>query len=168
MANNVADDEIIEKQESTPIATACLILAAVGLLGAMIFQWREISEVRAKMITPGERTAQKAHEVYEKLIKNQAKDAVAKILADHDHPEIGKAADDTEAPPEEKAEPEGDADTKAAPAGEPAPEADAKAEAAKPDETTGDAKGDADEARADKQEAPAEEPAADEADKDTK
>jgi hypothetical protein len=43
----MAQEEIIEKRASSPIATSCLVISALALVGGIAFQIAEVSEVRA-------------------------------------------------------------------------------------------------------------------------
>ena len=54
MATNKSE-EIIERKEGSPLATSCLILAFVAILGAISLQVAEITEIRAKWKTGEER-----------------------------------------------------------------------------------------------------------------
>ena len=49
MANNINDEEIIEKRPYNPLATSSLVIACLALIGGLVFQISEISSVRAKM-----------------------------------------------------------------------------------------------------------------------
>jgi len=86
MANDTPDDEVIEKRPSHPVSTACLILAAAAIIGGLAFQVAEISEVRATK--PVDRTSADPYsKVYNKN-KTDFEDAVKKVIAENDHPEI--------------------------------------------------------------------------------
>ena len=52
---NVAE-EIIEKKPGSPIATVCVILSIVAVLGAIAFQIAEIGEYRKGTLGTGQRT----------------------------------------------------------------------------------------------------------------
>ncbi len=41
-----ASEEIIEKKAGSPVATSCLIIAMIALLGAIVFQVMELAEYR--------------------------------------------------------------------------------------------------------------------------
>ena len=45
MAKN--SEEIIERKEGSPVATSCLVIACVAILGAISLQIAEITQVRA-------------------------------------------------------------------------------------------------------------------------
>ena len=45
-------EDIIEKKASSPVATSCLVIACVGLLGAIFFQVWEIADYRSKITIP--------------------------------------------------------------------------------------------------------------------
>ena len=61
---NTSNEEIIERSERSPVATSCLVIAALALLGAIVIQVAEIAQYRggalkyAKKSTPGMLTAQ--------------------------------------------------------------------------------------------------------------
>ena len=46
MAKN--SEEIIERKEGSPVATSCLVIACVAILGAVSLQIAELTQVRAK------------------------------------------------------------------------------------------------------------------------
>ena len=46
MAKN--SEEIIERKESSPVATSCLVIACVAILGAISLQIAELTQVRAE------------------------------------------------------------------------------------------------------------------------
>ena len=48
MATNTSED-IIEKRDSSPLATSCLVLATLAILGAITLQLLELRQVRAGM-----------------------------------------------------------------------------------------------------------------------
>ena len=54
MATN--NEEIIERKEGSPVATSCLILATVAILGAISLQIAELAQIRAEYI-PSEKLA---------------------------------------------------------------------------------------------------------------
>jgi hypothetical protein len=85
MANNASDEEIIEKRPSNPVATACLILASVALLGGIAYQIAEISEVRATK--PVDSAADQHRRLFEKH-KRDFEGSVKKVIDENDHPEI--------------------------------------------------------------------------------
>ena len=128
MANNVDNEEIIEKRPSHPVATSCLILAAVGMIGAFVFQIMEVSQIRAGM-TPGDPTPYKS--LYSKNYK-ALKGGVDKAIADYDTNLQLEKFDAKAAPPAETPS-EGKAEEKAA------PPADTKAEE-KPADAAGETK----------------------------
>ncbi len=116
MANNGNDEEIIEKSSSEPVANACLILAAIALLGAMIFQIMEISEVRSTL-TAQERGIDTPHARKASELTTAFSASVKKLLDENSHPELklegaapetggaAQEAKEAEQPaPEEKAE----------------------------------------------------------------
>ena len=45
-STNTPNEEIIEKNDRSPVATSCLVIAAVALLGAMTIQVLEIAQYR--------------------------------------------------------------------------------------------------------------------------
>jgi hypothetical protein len=45
-STNTPNEEIIEKSDRSPVATSCLVIAAVALLGAMTIQVLEIAQYR--------------------------------------------------------------------------------------------------------------------------
>jgi uncharacterized protein YoxC len=47
MATNPTTEDIIEKRDTSPLATSCLALALVLIIGAITLQVMEISEIRA-------------------------------------------------------------------------------------------------------------------------
>jgi len=163
---NANDEEIIEKRPSHPIATACLILAALGLLGAIAFQIAEISNVRSGL-TQSLKTAPNPADKFGAQISKELENAIQEMEKANEHGDIKATVSEKdvgEAPPvpEEKA----DAATKADKPADEKP-ADEKAEKAdKPaDEKPADEKADkpADEKPADeKAEKPADEKPADE------
>lgn len=51
MATN-SNEEIIEKRATAPIATSCLVIACVALMGAIIFQIVEIAAYRTGVAEP--------------------------------------------------------------------------------------------------------------------
>jgi hypothetical protein len=65
MASTNVPEEIIEKKASSPIATACLVTAALALFGAICFQVSEVAEYRKGALAfgdqprPGEMKASK-------------------------------------------------------------------------------------------------------------
>jgi hypothetical protein len=144
MASTTPDEEIIERRPSHPVSTACLILSAAAMLGAIVFQVIEIGEVRAGVSRP---MLQKENPAKE-FTKQQLTDFTAaanKVVADSEHAaELGKPAADGEkadeaAPGEENAAPP--AAKKAAPpmkSGK-AAKAQAAAETAEPAETPAEA-----------------------------
>jgi len=86
MANTTSDEEIIEKRPSNPVATSCLILAALAMLGAIIYQVAEISEVRAT--NPVDRESPDQYRrLYEKN-KKEFEAGAKKVVDENDHPEI--------------------------------------------------------------------------------
>ncbi len=56
MATN--NEEIIERKDGSPVATSCLIIACVAIVGAISLQIAELTQVRASW-SPTERTANK-------------------------------------------------------------------------------------------------------------
>ncbi len=87
MANNGDDDEIIEKSSSEPVGNACLILGAIALLGGMIFQIMEISEVRSTLTAqekglenPSARKASELTTTFSKSVKD--------LIEANSHPEL--------------------------------------------------------------------------------
>ena len=48
------DQDIIEKQATSPIASSLLVIAAVGMLMAMVFGAWEIHELKGEAATPAE------------------------------------------------------------------------------------------------------------------
>src|SRR5688572_11815210 len=110
-------EEIIEKKASSPIATSCLVIAVVALLGGMIFQILEIGQYRR----PGIETLNRPNPGIEKA-KADLEILKRKVKAIVDQPvgEPGEAGatspGDLEPAP---AEPTGDGGA-AAPPGEPA------------------------------------------------
>ncbi len=131
MANDANDEEIIEKRASHPIATAALIIAAVSMIGALVFQVAEISSVRAGMTTTDRQKQEPWNELY-KQNKNALKTGIDKVIAENDHPEIKIVEMAAPGAPEgEKAaaKPAGDEGKEAQPAEE------AKAEGSKVEET---------------------------------
>src|SRR5262245_30973655 len=88
MANTTPDEEIIEKRPSNPVASACLVVAALATLTAVVFQIWEIHYVRADIREDSERKSPTPHEVLYKKNLGEFKAAVKKVVDDHDHPEI--------------------------------------------------------------------------------
>ena len=103
------DEEIIEKGPSSPVATTCLILSALALIGAFIFQALYIAEVRAHM-TRNERRAEtpaKAAKVFGSEITNY-KNECDRVIAAYggsataqETPEGGEDSPETDPSPEE-------------------------------------------------------------------
>lgn len=159
MPTQTNTEEIIEKKATAPVATSCLIIAAVALLCAIALQITEIAEYRSGLAStsanPGLDQARKDAKKYQEEIGDILSKA-PKIEGEAAAPKAGAGAaepaaeEDTEVDAgaaETKAEP---ADTKEAAEG--TEEADTKADAA---DTKADAK--------DAEETPATEEAADEA-----
>jgi hypothetical protein len=46
MATTGSNEEIIEKRDTSPLATSCLILSALAILAAIILQFKDIGEAR--------------------------------------------------------------------------------------------------------------------------
>jgi hypothetical protein len=130
-------EEIIEKKATAPVATSCLIIAAVALLCAIALQLTEIAEYRSGLAStnpnPGLEQAKKDANKY----KEEVGDILSKApKIEGDGAETKAGAAPAEAPTDEDAGADakadetdttaGDADTKA---DESTEEADAKADA---------------------------------------
>jgi hypothetical protein len=146
MAPQTNTEEIIEKKATAPVATSCLIIAAVALLCAIALQIAEIAEYRSGLAStnpnPGLEQAKKDANKY----KEEIGDILSKAPKTEGEAAAPKAgAEPAEAPADEDAGVDAKADdagTKAEPAetkeaAEGADEADAKADAA---DTKADAK----------------------------
>jgi hypothetical protein len=178
---NANDEEIIEKRPSHPIATACLVLAAIGLVGAIVFQVLEISEVRSGLVNAVKSKPNPHKSILEENSK-AFKKACQDVEATNDYPKLvpgssgekgapastgdAKVDEKTEEPAEkadakaeEKTE-EAPAETKDAKAEEKTEEAPAETKDAKVEEKTEEAP--AEETKDAKAEEKAEEPAAEE------
>src|SRR5688572_26485718 len=161
MSPQTNTEEIIEKKATAPVATSCLIIAAVALLCAIALQLTEIAEYRSGLAStnpnPGLEQAKKDANKYKEEVGDILSKA-PKIEGDGAPTKAGAAP--AEAPTDEDAGADatdtkaGDADAKA---DESTEEADAKAE---PADTKADAKEATEEATT--EEAPAEEEATDE------
>ena len=77
MATN--NEEIIERKEGSPVATSCLIIACVAILGAISLQIAELTQVRASW-DPQERVANQVLKV--KADQERIIDGIQKILGD--------------------------------------------------------------------------------------
>lgn len=123
-------EEIIEKKASSPIATSCLVIAVVALIGGMIFQILEIGQYRR----PGIETLNKPNPGVEKA-KADIDALKRKVKAIVDQP-VGEPGEDGAAAPGDPepapAEPTEDGDA-AAPPGEPANAADPPADTDPPE-----------------------------------
>src|SRR5262245_2180446 len=86
MANTPADEEIIEKRPSNPVATACLVVGALATLAAITFQVAEVRDVRAKM--GSERDSQAPWVTLPSKHMSEFKAALKKVIDDNDHAEI--------------------------------------------------------------------------------
>jgi len=133
-----AAEEIIEKKTGSPIATSCLILSVVAILGAIVLQLAELGEYRRGQLdqgrTPGKALAKKDLD----KLRSEVKAIVEKKAAGVDEaaPPDEEATPPDEAPPKEEtdgAKDEPADDAKAAPEekpeekpGEPAEPADEK------------------------------------------
>jgi hypothetical protein len=121
-------EEIIEKKASSPIATSCLVIAAVALLGGMVFQILETGQYRRPGIetlnspNPGVEKSKADLEIFRKKVKAIVDQPVGE-------PGDAGAADpgDTEPTPGEPTE-DGDADP-----GEPADTVDPAADTGTPE-----------------------------------
>src|SRR6266508_635854 len=137
MANTTPDEEIIEKRPSNPVATACLVVAALATLTAIVFQVAEVRDVRAKM--GSERDSQAPYDVlYEKIVR-EFKASVKTVLDDNDHPEItlevqagGLKAAEAGSPAGAPAETPAAEPTDSKPSEEPAPAAAAEGKTEEP------------------------------------
>lgn len=135
MPSTNAAEEIIEKKTSSPLATSCLILAVVALLGAIALQLAELGEYRKGAPVsgplPGAKQARddskSLGDRVDKILKETVTtgDATGDATGDGEAdpaPATGQDADADAAEPATDAEPE----TKAEPDAEPAAdEADA-------------------------------------------
>ncbi|HVR76608.1 MAG TPA: hypothetical protein VMT52_19925 [Planctomycetota bacterium] len=106
-------EEIIEKKASSPIATSCLVIAVVALMGGMIFQLLEIGQYRR----PGIETLNRPTPGVEKM-KADIEVLKRKVKAIVDQP-VGEPGEDGEIP-SGVGDPEPMGDDDAAPPGEPA------------------------------------------------
>ena len=77
MATN--NEEIIERKEGSPVATSCLIIACVAIVGAISLQIAELTQVRASW-DPQERVANQVLKV--KADQECIIDGIQKILGD--------------------------------------------------------------------------------------
>ena len=75
MATN--NEEIIERKEGSPVATSCLIIACVAILGAISLQIAELTQVRADW-DPQERDVNQVLKV--KADQERIIDGIQKIL----------------------------------------------------------------------------------------
>jgi ElaB/YqjD/DUF883 family membrane-anchored ribosome-binding protein len=75
MATN--NEEIIERKEGSPVATSCLIIACVAIIGAITMQIAELTQVRASW-DPQEREANQVLKV--KADQERIIDGIQKIL----------------------------------------------------------------------------------------
>lgn len=75
MATN--NEEIIERKEGSPVATSCLIIACVAILGAISLQIAELTQVRADW-DPQERDVNQVLKV--KADQERIIDGIEKIL----------------------------------------------------------------------------------------
>lgn len=110
-----ATEEIIEKKTGSPIATACLILAAVALLGSIALQITEIADYRKGNIgsdqkTPGATKAKKDTDAFradvENILNRKAPGADAAPTLDEGKtkPDEAKKADEPKEGDDAKAE----------------------------------------------------------------
>jgi hypothetical protein len=134
MANTTNEDEIVEKRPSHPIATSCLILAAVGLIGAIAFQVSELSSLRGGLKLAERQAVEGPHKYIFKAQASEFKTTLDAMIAANEHLEIK-----VDVPGDEKAAGKDSASEKAdesapateeAPAKAPAKKAPAKAEKA--------------------------------------
>jgi hypothetical protein len=87
MATNMNEEEIVEKPPYNPLASSCLVLACVAMIGALIFQIAELSDLRAEM-SESVKMADKPYEVFaNKLIRDFKNDA-QQVITENDHPEV--------------------------------------------------------------------------------
>ena len=77
MATN--NEEIIERKEGSPVATSCLVIATVAILGAIALQIAELKQIRTEY-HPGEKLANQVGRV--EGDKDTIETTVKDILAD--------------------------------------------------------------------------------------
>ena len=97
MAKNT-NDEIIEKRESNPVATASIVLSTLAIPFAIAFSMMEIAQYRTNLSVTGDRPGKASYTRDSRRLKDQ----VAAILAGEDSGSAGEdddeaAADDDEA-----------------------------------------------------------------------
>jgi len=135
MSPQTNTEEIIEKKATAPVATSCLIIAAVALLCAIALQVTEIAEYRSGLAStskaPGLDQATKDARKY----KEEVGDILSKAPKIEDSAAAPKAGAGAAAPADTDSEDAGAAESKAAPAdtkeaAEATDEADTKAEPA--------------------------------------
>jgi len=90
MAKNT-NDEIIEKRESNPVATASIVLSTLAILFAIAFSMMEIAQYRTNLSVTGDRPGKASYTRDSRRLKDQ----VAAILAGEDSGSAGE--DDDEA-----------------------------------------------------------------------
>jgi hypothetical protein len=134
-------EEVIEKRDASPVAAACLILAAVALLGALALQIAEIAEYREGFLPAQAEAENPAGDLLRRDLRafEQSVDSVLTTNAVPGGAEVGApaGAGSAEEPAEEPAaEPEEPAAEPEEPAEEPAaePEEPAEEPAAEPEE----------------------------------
>lgn len=87
MATNMNEEEIVEKPPYNPLASSCLVLACVAMIGALVFQIAELSDLRAEL-SETQKMADKPHEVFANGLMKKFKDEVQEVISQNDHPEI--------------------------------------------------------------------------------
>jgi len=87
MATNMNEEEIVEKPPYNPLASSCLVLACVAMIGALVFQIAELSDLRADM-KETTKMADKPYEVFANQLIRDFKNEVQQVISANDHPEI--------------------------------------------------------------------------------
>ncbi|MBI4604826.1 MAG: hypothetical protein HY721_22925 [Planctomycetes bacterium] len=107
-----AAEEILEKKDAAPVATACLIIACVALLGAIAFQLIEVAEYRRAIKykedrSPGEKQAKEHMKDFHDKVQGilaAAPAGAAEGTEEAGTPEEPATGDEGKAEPEEKTE----------------------------------------------------------------
>jgi hypothetical protein len=80
MATSTSNDDIIEKKASAPVATSCLVIACVALIGAIVFQLLEIGEYRSSVTIPATVKKGVAQDQYAKKDIDRLNEAVTTAI----------------------------------------------------------------------------------------
>src|SRR5262245_9793019 len=106
MSPTASNEEIIEKKPSAPVATACLIISAVALIGAITLQLMELGEYRTGIAASDKDPAATRVNAALKKLKDEVSTVLEKTAGAG--ADAGAAAPETKAGGAEATEPAGD------------------------------------------------------------